>query len=165
MSGKHTSLIRRGWRDEEVEWLECAFDIAGLSAASVFYKATVDDTTTWWVVQLTANLISQEEALIDALIHHDEGNLGVGSFLRVELANSLLKLSDLDIDDGLSLCIAHSITEDHKVGWHRLTLMLLFESFNSEFQSLLELGVDYLLSTLLHQILRVVLGHRWICRG
>ena len=47
---KHAPLISRSWRDEEVEGLLCAFGIAALRAAFVFYEATIDDTTTRRVV-------------------------------------------------------------------------------------------------------------------
>ena len=94
---QHAALVSGGWRDEEVERLEddlssmmtlalvtftCAerlgddLSIVALlaftcAASSILNEATVNDTTTGWVIQLARYLVFKEEALVDALVHYD----------------------------------------------------------------------------------------------
>ena len=156
--GQDTSLIGCGWRHEEVERL------ALLSvAASVLNQSTVDDTAAWRICQL-ATIIFHEKALVDALVHNDERELRHVLIFSVKLADSLLELRDLDTDDGITLSIAYTITEDHKVGGHIATVASA-ERLNGKLKSLLQTLVDDLLATALNQVLRVILSQFGISRS
>ena len=66
MSGEYTTLVGCGWRDEEVKRL---LKIAVI--ATVLNEASVDNTTTWRVVQVSI-LINCKESLVNPLVDHDE---------------------------------------------------------------------------------------------
>ena len=125
----------------------------------MFNKTFVDDASTRRVVKSSCCFIFQEESLVDSLIDYDKCNLRLCSVLWIELADCLLELCDFDLDHCITLGITDTITEDHEVRWHALAFMLLFEGIDCKLQSLLELRVDYFLSTLLHEVLGVVLSH------
>ena len=66
MSGEDAALGSGGWRDEEVKRL---LKVAVIS--TVLNETSVDDTTTWRVVELSI-LVNCEESLVDPLVNHDK---------------------------------------------------------------------------------------------
>ena len=129
----------------------------------MLYQALVNDAARWWVGEL-ALIVSHEKSLVDSFIDHNESHFRSLSILRVKLSDSLLELRDLGLDDDVALCFTHTIAIDHKVRW-QLALMPLSESFDCKLQRVLQLLVHDLLPSLLHQVVRVVLGHLWVRGG
>lgn len=130
-------------------------------------EAPVDDAATRRVIQ-SSLCVLHEEALIDPLVDDNEGQLGSGTrgslLLWVQLVDSVLELGDLNSDDLVTLGVADTIPEDDEVGGQGSVVPLL-EGFNCELERLLEPGVHDFLAASLHQVLRVVLRHRWVGRG
>lgn len=152
MGRENATLVGGGRGDEEVEWLICLSFVARM-----LHQTPIDDAATRWVLQIAA-LIPHEEPLVDPLVHYNQGQLRRSGPLRVQLVHCLLELRDLDADDSITLGVTHAISVDDEVGWP-LTIMPLLEAFDGFFKSFNESGVDDLLSSLLDQVLRVVLGH------
>ena len=158
MSSEDTALVGAGWRHEKVERL-----MTVLLTASMFYQTFVNDAARWRVGEL-ALIVSHEKSLVDSFVYHYESHFSSLSILRVKLSDSLLELRDLDLDDHIALCFTHAIPIDHKVRW-QLTLMPLSEGFDCLLQCVLQLLVYDLLTSFLHQVVRIVLGHLWVRGG
>ena len=150
MGSENTALIRSGRSDKEIKALVHVTGAVGRDLT----ETLVNDAAAWWVDQSAAVL--HKEALVDALVHNDERDLGLGLILTIELADGLLELGNLDANDGISLSVTHTVSVDDIV-CRKVVAVLLLESLNCEFEGLLELTVDDLLTSSLHKVVRVVL--------
>lgn len=60
----------------------------------------------------------------------------------------------------LSLGITNSISVDDEIGWkHAFVILLILEGVDGTLEGLFHLGLNYLLSFFLNQVLAVVLTH------
>lgn len=117
----------------------------------MLHKSLVDDAARGWVDKV-ASVVLDEEALRDALVDHDEGDLGLLPSLVVQLSEGLTELVDLLVDDLVTLCVTNTIAEDDEVGGE-LAIMMLSEDLDSLLQRLLHPRLHDLLALALHDVL------------
>lgn len=108
--------------------------------------------------------ILDEEALSDALVDDDEGDLGLLSHLVVHFRERISELLDLLLDHLKSLSITDTITVDDEVGGE-LAIMLSCKDFNSFLERVLHFCLNNLLTLPLDDVLRVVLTHLLVGTG
>ena len=108
--------------------------------------------------------VLDEEALSDALVDDDEGDLRLLSRLVVHLRERISELLDLLLDHLKSLSIADSITVDDEVGGE-LAIMLSSKDFDSFLERVLHFSLNNLLTLPLDDVLRIVLTHLLVCAG
>lgn len=152
---QHTTLVRSRWHHKEIE---------SASLVRVFDKSAVNDTSRWWVDQLAAALIFDKEALRDALVDHDESDLGRSGSSIVKLSEGLSKLLDLFVDDLRAHGIADAVAVDKEMG-RELPVVMPGEDFDRFLDALFHLTFDDFLALPLHNILRVVLTELAIRAG
>lgn len=160
VSRTHASLSALHRHEEEIE-----LSVRGLFSGDLD-QLTIDDAAARRVLESVV-VVHNEEGLDNPLIDDHEGNLGRTSCLIVQFAEGVLKLSDLLVDDLHALCGTHTITVDDNVSGKGV-LVVPLEQINCFFDAFLDLGSDNLLTLLLHNEVRVVLGHLlvdWRCRA
>ena len=136
MSRKDAALIctRRG--DEEIEGL-VNFSIG----ACMLDQASINDAACRRVAQVAA-VVLHKESLIDPLVDDHKCELWrrvtFSLLTGVHLLDRCLELANLNADDCISLRVAHSVSEDHKVRG-LLSVMALLECSHCLLESLLQL--------------------------
>lgn len=120
-------------------------------------EALVDDAAGGWVRWL-AVLVLHKEALRDPLVHDDYGDFWFLVLVAVNLLDRALKLGNLARQNLASLSIGHTIPVDDEVSWE-LAIIPIGKSQDSLLEGVPHAVLDNLLTLLLDQVLRVVLGH------
>lgn len=129
----------------------------------VLDETAVDNAAGGRVLQSTLAILD-EEGLNDPLVDDQEGDLGLDGGLVVALVASGLELGYFPINDLASLRRTHSIPVDDNVGGERV-LVVRLERLHGLLEHFFDLCVNNLLSLLLHEEVRVVLGHFLVDRG
>jgi len=108
--------------------------------------------------------VDNEEGLDDALVHDQEGELGFAGGLVVAFVAGLLELSDLTVNNLGTLSRTDTVAEDDDVSGEG-ALVFSGEDIDSLLHAILDLRVDYLLSLLLDDKVRVILRHLLVSGG
>lgn len=146
---QHATLGGGSWRHEEVKLLaaDCVLRLT---------KLCVDDAATGRVLGFTLVVID-EEPLRDTLVDYNYGDLGLLSSPIIQAVDSSLKLRDLAGQHLVALSFSDTISVDDEVG-RELTAVPLSKSLDCLLDDLLHFILDYFLSFLLNQEVRVVLA-------
>lgn len=161
MGGKDAALVSTGGRHEEIELLSVTVLIVVRGTGSLD-EGAIDDATGGRVLQVALSVLD-EEALRDALVHHDEGDARLLT-VTVNLREHLLELGDLRGDNLVSHGITNTVSVDDEVGG-QVRLVSLLEGLDGSLEGVAHLTTHNFLTLRLHDELGEVLGQLGVDRS
>ena len=148
MRGTHASLCTSDRNEEEIKFL--------VRLQGLLNEVAVDDATAWWIAEAVV-AVENEERLNNPLVDDQKSDLRSGRCLVVDLVEGGLELDDFTIDNLGTLSCTHTVSEDDDISRVAI-LVVLVEHVDGRLDTLLDLSLHDLLTLLLHDKVRVVLG-------